>query len=49
MQQDLFSIPKCNHLPVWERKFIDGALVCHKCGKVLRTKEGKDVSMETPS
>jgi hypothetical protein len=46
MQPDLFSTTACRHLPLRDRKFISGALVCHKCGKVLRTKEGKDVSME---
>jgi len=46
MQLDFFTQPACDHLPVGQREFIAGALVCHKCGKVLRTKEGKDLSME---
>ena len=40
MSDDLFAWapPDCDHLPVWERKFIDGWLVCGKCGKRLRLK-----------
>ena len=46
MQPGLFDTPICDHLPVGQRTFVDGALVCGRCGKVLRTKEGKDLSLE---
>ena len=41
---DLFehaAAQECDHLPTNQRKFIDGWLVCWRCGKRLR---GKDMT-----
>jgi hypothetical protein len=39
MQPDLFASMDCDHLPVDQRKFIDGDLVCTICNTILRAKE----------
>jgi hypothetical protein len=36
MNLDLFPTTECDHLPVDQREFIDGDLVCSRCGKILR-------------
>lgn len=35
-QPDLFTAQACDHLPVARRKFVNGRLICGRCGKVLR-------------
>lgn len=43
MQLDLIITPECDHLPVGQRIFVNGNLVCGRCKKLLRiiTKEQK--------
>lgn len=36
MNLNLFDNLECDHLPVGQREFINGNLVCSRCGKVLR-------------